>query len=78
MARTKAVNAMIIEVETETCNLIPDCACQIQGCNRERFDTRDINELKILENLTKRFRLVYGSFLMIPGNKSNYILLGGN
>ena len=78
MARTEAANAMIIEVETETCNLSPDCACQIQGCNQERFDTRDINELKILENLTKLFRLIDRYFLMIPGNKSNYILLGGD
>ena len=78
MAKTEAANAMVAEVETETCDFVPDCACQTEGCNLERFDTRDMNKLKIIENLTKRFRLTDGSFLVTSRNKSNYGLLGGN
>ena len=31
-----------------------------------------------MENLTKHFRLTCESFFVIPGNKSKYVLLGGN
>ena len=42
------------------------------------FDTRDMTEQKIMENLTKQFRLKDRSFFMRPETKSRYGLLREN
>ena len=74
MSRSEVANAIITSVDTSTCDLDTDCAWKGEECNRESFDTRDMNAQKKLENLTKWFRLTDGYLFTRPG-KSKYVLL---